>query len=445
MKPLDDIQHRFLYELGEGSYGVVYLAEDNINGGRLAVKIPRPNDQLDLSMLERSLWDEIEHLIQLSPYQNPHPHIVQPKGIKRFRGEDGSDLLGIITEFVPGRFHPETGRVKGCDLESYLAGNPRRNEPIDRGKLVRAVQQICDALGHAHRQRVFHRDVKPNNILVRLPDESIKVADWGVAKNIEADGLWEGSIVGTRPYMAAEVLIRMDLYRPAVRREHPVIDHRADLFSLGVTLFKIAVGRHPFRTPQEIGDEEHRLAQKGLLSEAIGTNLAKVVMRVMEHDAESRYQSAEEFASAFYNAWKSQAEAIDSQSSTETTPQSRSSLEKSLEEIGAGVKLGNRDGAADAKYRKLISQFSQEAATYLHYARFCAVYRTKEDAIRILTQGVQNVPQDAELRYQRARMFREAGKIPEAIEDLETSLKIGLPPERVSPAQRLLEKLKAAG
>ena len=54
MKPLDDIQHRFLYELGEGSYGVVYLAEDNINGGRLAVKIPRPNDQLDLSMLERS-------------------------------------------------------------------------------------------------------------------------------------------------------------------------------------------------------------------------------------------------------------------------------------------------------------------------------------------------------------------------------------------------------
>ena len=294
MKPLDDIQHKFLYELGEGSYGVVYLAEDCINGGQLAIKIPKPSDQVELSVLEGSLWEEIEKLIQLCPYQNPHPNIVQPKGIKRFRSAEGEDLLGIITEFVPGKFHPETGKIKGCDLESWLVGNPRRNEPIDIQKLVRAVQQICSALSHAHRQKVYHRDVKPNNILVRLPDETIKLADWGVAKNTDLEGLWEGSVVGTRPYMATEILIRMDLYRPASRKDIPVIDHRADLYSLGVTLFKVTTGKHPFRTPQEIGDPEYRRSQQQALASSVGSNLAKVVMRVLEHDADNRYQTADD-------------------------------------------------------------------------------------------------------------------------------------------------------
>ena len=443
MKPQDDIQHKFLYELGEGSYGIVYLAEDCINGGRLAIKIPKPSDMIDLSLLESSLWEEMEKLIQLCPYQNPHPNIVHPRGVKRFRGEDGSDLLGIITEFVPGRFYAETGKIKGCDLEAYLAGSPRRNEPIDLTKLVRAVQQICAALSHAHKQNVFHRDIKPNNILVRMPDETIKLADWGVAKNIDLEGLWEGSVVGTRPYMAMEVLVRMDLYRPASRKESHVIDHRADLFSLGVTLFKIIVGRHPFRTPQEIGDPEHRYAQQQALAELIGSNLAKVVMRVLEHDADDRYQSADEFSRAMTNASKLQTKLSDAKAPSASNPDLEAEMTERLEEVEQTVRRGNPDGSAEQKFRALISQYPESPKPYLQYARFCAACRTKEDVIRILSQGVQNVPQDADLRYQRARVFREAGKVPEAIEDLEMSLRLGLASEKSASASRLLEKLKS--
>ena len=443
MKPLDDIQHKFLYELGEGSYGVVYLAEDCINGGQLAIKIPKPSDQVELSVLEGSLWEEIEKLIQLCPYQNPHPNIVQPKGIKRFRSAEGEDLLGIITEFVPGKFHPETGKIKGCDLESWLVGNPRRNEPIDIQKLVRAVQQICSALSHAHRQKVYHRDVKPNNILVRLPDETIKLADWGVAKNTDLEGLWEGSVVGTRPYMATEILIRMDLYRPASRKDIPVIDHRADLYSLGVTLFKVITGKHPFRTPQEIGDPDYRRSQQLALASSVGSNLAKVVMRVLEHDADNRYQTADDFASAMINASKSQIAQLETNAGIPETKVPNVDLMEQLEQVERAALQGNIDGTVEKKYRDLISDFSYSPKPYLHYARFCATYRTKEDVIRILNQGIHHVPQDAELRYQRARVFREAGKIPEAIEDIELCLSLGISTEKSRSAQRLLETLKS--
>ena len=116
IKPQDDVQHRFLYELGEGSYGVVYLAEDRINGGRLAIKIPKPNDNVDLSVLERSLWEEISHLTQLSPYSSPHPNIVQPKGVKRFRGEDGADttLSALWQDHIPWPVRPVTGLLQLC-------------------------------------------------------------------------------------------------------------------------------------------------------------------------------------------------------------------------------------------------------------------------------------------------------------------------------------------
>ena len=434
MKPQDDVQHRFLYELGEGSYGVVYLAEDRINGGRLAIKIPKPNDHVDLSVLERSLWEEISHLTQLSPYDNPHPHIVQPKGVKRFRSEDGIDLLGIITEFVPGRVHPETGRVKGCDLETHLVGSPRRPDSLDRVKLVRAVAQVCDALAHAHRKNVFHRDIKPNNILVRLPDETVKVADWGVAKNIEMDGLWEGSIVGTRPYMPPEVLARMDLYRPPDAREPQKIDHRADIFSLGISVFKIVAGRHPFKNPNDIGNPVQRAAQEEVLALAIGAPLAAVVMRALEHEADRRYADANEFAAALNQG-------LAQQSPVGASP-GPATLDERLEQASAIVRAGDRDGSAESRYQAIIADFPGDPRPYLDFARFCASFRTHDDTARILSTGIERAPASADLRFQRGRIYRAVGRTTEAAADLETALHLGLDADRAVQAERLLARLR---
>src|SRR4051812_1940548 len=116
MMPRDDDQHRFLHKLGEGAYGVVFLAEDTIVGEIVAIKIPKVSDEVNLSMLESTLREEINVLKKLCPPLKPHPHIVRPKGVKKFQSESGTDLMGIITEFVPGHRNEENHRVMGCDL-----------------------------------------------------------------------------------------------------------------------------------------------------------------------------------------------------------------------------------------------------------------------------------------------------------------------------------------
>ncbi len=439
MKPLDDVQHRFLYELGEGSYGVVFLAEDRINGGRLAIKIPKPNDHVDLSILEQSLWEEIAHLTALSPYDSPHPNIVQPKGVKRFRSEEGDDLLGIITEFIPGRVHPTTGRIRGCDLETHLVGSPRRSDPIDRTQLVRAIVQVCDALAHAHRKNVFHRDIKPNNILVRLPDETVKVADWGVAKNIEMEGVWEGSIVGTRPYMPPEVLARMELYKLPDAKEPARIDHRADIYSLGVTVFRIVTGKHPFKNPGEIDNPEHRASQEQALAGAIGAPLAAVVMKAIEHDAGKRYSNARDFSQALEQNLNRPTGPL-----TSTTTPAPSMAER-LEEASAVVRGGNPDGSAESRYQAIISDYPNEPRPYLDYARFCAAYRTHDDTLRVLTAGIELAAESADLHFQRGRIHRSLGNVREAMADLKEALRIGLDAEKIAQAERLLARLQESG
>jgi len=440
MKPLDDVQHRFLYELGEGSYGVVFLAEDRINGGRLAIKIPKPNDHVDLSILEQSLWEEIAHLTALSPYDSPHPNIVQPKGVKRFRSEEGDDLLGIITEFVPGRVHPTTGRMRGCDLETHLVGSPRKPDPIDRAQLVRSIVQVCDALAHAHRKNVFHRDIKPNNILVRLPDETVKVADWGVAKNIEMDGVWEGSIVGTRPYMPPEVLARMELYSLPNSKEPAKIDHRADIYSLGATVFRIVMGKHPFKNPNEIGDLAHRASQEQALAGAIGAPLAAVIMKAIEHDADKRYAGARDFSLALEQNLGCPTGPLVSAQAVAAP-----SMAERLEEASAIVRGGNSDGSAEARYQAIISDYPKEPRPYLDYARFCAAYRTQNDALRVLTAGVDLAAQCADLHFQRGRIYRAVGKVNDAVSDLKEALRIGLEAEKIVQAERLLARLQESG
>lgn len=437
MRPIDDEQHKFLYELGEGSYGVVYLVEDKVNGGLLAIKIPKPCEHSPISALEESLREEISHLIKLSPYSNPHKNIVQPKGIKRFRSEEGSDLLGIITEFIPGRL-TDLGRIKGCDLESFLAGHPRRI-PLDIDVLIDSMKQVCSALSHAHKNKVFHRDIKPNNILVKLPEGTIKVVDWGVAKNIELDGFWEGSIVGTRPYMPPELLVLMDLYHPHDGKSLASPDHRADIYSLGITIFKIATGKHPFRSGQEIRDAEHRKLQHEILKDALTESISLVVMKSIEFDPENRYSTIDEFSAALTAA------AAVRHSSNQNAQSSNSDIQTKLKfrlaEISGQIRSGSSGGSIEGRYRALLSEFPSCEEVYLAYAGFCSTYRSPEEAVRVLSEGIAALPEVPTFYFQRARISRELNRLSAAIQDMETALRLGLPPDKIRMAERLLKMM----
>ena len=271
-----------------------------------------------------------------------------------------------------------------------------------------------------------------------MPDEAVKVADWGVAKNIEMDGLWEGSIVGTRPYMPPEVLARMDLYRPPGSSEPQRIDHRADIFSLGATVFKIVTGKHPFKSPHDIGNPAHRAAQEAVLAAAVGPSIAAAVMVALEHDADARYGDALQFAAAMNAAFsRGDAPRI-------VPPRPAATLEDRLEEVSSGVKEGNRDGSGEARYRSIIADFPDDPRPYLEYARFCASFRTHEDAVHVLSEGITNVPGSPDLHFQRGRIYRGLGKVSAASEDLAAAVRLGLDAEKVTQAERLLARLREA-
>jgi serine/threonine protein kinase len=299
---------------------------------------------------------------------------------------------------------------------------------------------VCDALAHAHRKNVFHRDIKPTNILVRLPDETVKVADWGVAKNIEMDGVWEGSIVGTRPYMPPEVLARMDLYSLPDSKEPAKMDHRADIYSLGATVFRIVTGKHPFKNPNEIGNAAHRASQEQVLAGAIGAPLAAAIMKAIEHDADKRYNDAKEFSQALeQNLERPTGPLVSAPAGAAPTMAER------LEEASAIVRGGNSDGSAESRYQAIISDYPREPRPYLDYARFCAAYRTHEDTLRVLTAGIDLTAPCADLYFQRGRIYRAVGKVKEAITDLKEALRIGLDAEKIVQAERLLARLEDSG
>lgn len=454
MMPRDDDQHRFLYKLGEGAYGVVYLAEDTIGGEMVAIKIPKVSDEVNLATLESSLKEEINILKSLCPPLRPHPHIVRPKGVKKFQSESGADLMGIITEFVPGNLNENTRQIMGCDLETYLVGYPRRPD-IDKAKLVTAFVQVCSALSHAHKLKFYHRDIKPSNILVHLPEGIVKVADWGVSKNTRQDGLWEGSFVGTPPYMAAEVLMLNEMYVPQARRSNrPIeIDHRADIYSLGITIFKIATRSHPFRKGSEIGDRNHRALQQAALASVLGEPLAAAVMKSIEFEADNRYQTADEFAEALKQAlnrdpqhatppiqvWDDEPVPPTPERIVETPS---GALQARLNEALRLMHEGNKGGSAQKAYRAIVADYPNHPDAYLEFVRNCS-FLPPEDVIEILSKGIQQLPQEAVLYYQRGRKLQEIGRKNEALQDLETCLRLGIAQDKASKAQRLLDRLRA--
>ena len=155
-----------------------------------------------------------------------------------------------------------------------------QEEKLDPHHAIQLVPELCDALQYAHSEGVIHRDIKPENILLDTRGR-IKIADFGLAK-IAGNGPDAGlthtqQVMGTWNYMAPE------------QKERPTeVDHRADIYSLGVVIYEMLTGELPlgrFQAPSA--------------KVAIDTRLDEVVMRALEKEPERRYQHASEFKSGF--------------------------------------------------------------------------------------------------------------------------------------------------
>ena len=256
--------------VGRGGMGVVYKARQKRLGRFVALKILSPKIGQDPAFAER-FTREAQAMGMLN-----HPHIVavydfgqtpsprfsgEGQGVRAAGGEGG--LYYFIMEFVDG-----------VNVRQLL----------DTGKLVPAealaiVPQICEALQYAHDHGVVHRDIKPENLLIDK-EGRVKIADFGIAKLVGRDAkdrtlTGAGQIVGTPQYMAPEQI------------EHPLqVDHRADIYSLGVVFYQMLTGELPigrFAPPSK--------------KVQIDVRLDEVVLRALEKEPELRYQQASQVKS----------------------------------------------------------------------------------------------------------------------------------------------------
>ena len=260
-------RYRIEREAGAGGMATVYLAEDTKHHRRVAVKVLRA--ELAASLGSERFLREIEIAAGLH-----HPHILP---LYDSGGED--EVLYYVMPFIEGQSLRDR-LTKGGAL------------PIDEG--VRIIREVTDALAYAHGRGLIHRDIKPENIL--LSGAHALVTDFGVAKAVsDAAGAASltatGIAMGTPAYMAPEQAMA-----------DPGLDHRVDLYALGVMAYEILAGRAPFvggNAQQVIA--AHLTQAPDPLSKhrpAVPPALEALVMRCLEKNAGDRWQRAEDILRA---------------------------------------------------------------------------------------------------------------------------------------------------
>lgn len=233
--------------LGAGGMGAVYKARQKSLDRIVALKIIKA-DLVEIPAFADRFSREAKALAKLS-----HPNIV---GVHDFGKVD--DIFYLIMEYV-----------EGTDLRQLIATQELRPE-----QALAIVPQICCALQFAHDQGILHRDIKPENILVDRTG-SVKVADFGLAKLLadpeqNHDLTATNQVMGTVKYMSPEQL-----------EGSPQIDHRADIYSLGVVFYELLTGELPlgrFAVPSEKAQIDARIDE--------------IVLRALEKNAGDRYQHA---------------------------------------------------------------------------------------------------------------------------------------------------------
>jgi eukaryotic-like serine/threonine-protein kinase len=245
-------KYRILSPLGSGGFGTVYLAEDTWIDKKVAIKVPHKQN-LDFSQMLK----EPRLLASLS-----HPNIVTILTAEK------EQVFFIVMEYVPG----ET-------LEQIIV----RDGALDLSRALDFTCQICNAVDHAHRVGIIHRDLRPGNMLV---SESglLKVSDFGTSRFLEiaAHGT---TVIGSPPYMAPEQF-------------HGKAVFASDIYSVGVTMYQMLTGVLPYDTPAPADLDKlmrgELVSPPRLKNKAIPKAISDIVLRALSPDLTVRYQRAGE-------------------------------------------------------------------------------------------------------------------------------------------------------
>jgi tRNA A-37 threonylcarbamoyl transferase component Bud32 len=252
-------------KLGEGATSEVFLCQDPFRGRQVAVKRIFPEALRDpvrgrlfrkLFFTEASLAGKLEH-----------PHIAQI-----FDAGIGEDSGYIVMEYVPG------GTMERfCTPETLL--------PVEQA--LEIAFKCARALGFAHTRGVTHRDIKPGNILYATEPTDVRISDFGLAINLGSETT-QVTGVGSPAYMSPE----------QIRDE--VVDHRTDLYSLGVVMYQMLTGQLPYRGSNKFSIifqiTQYEPPPPSSHRPEVPQSLDRIVRRAMQKDAAQRYQSGDELA-----------------------------------------------------------------------------------------------------------------------------------------------------
>jgi eukaryotic-like serine/threonine-protein kinase len=246
-------KYKILQPIGSGGFGSVYLAEDTWIDKKVALKVPHKQN-LDFGELLR----EPRLLASLN-----HPNIVTI-----LTAEKQENVFFIVMEFVPG-----------VTLETIIA----REGALDVARALDYTCQISNAVDHAHRSGVLHRDLRPSNVLV-TDGGLLKVADFGTSRFLEiaAHGT---TVIGSPPYMAPEQFQGKAVFA-------------SDIYSLGVTMYQMLTGVLPYGTPSPADLDRlmkgELLTAPRLKNPKIPKAINDIVLKAMAPDIHARYQRAAE-------------------------------------------------------------------------------------------------------------------------------------------------------
>lgn len=262
-------------KLGEGGMGAVYLAENVAINQRIAVKVLHPESAASDETVQR-FNREADAIARLS-----HPNTIR---VFIF-GKTPDPLIYLAMEFVDGTSLREELHERG---------------PFDELRTINILRQTLHALHEAHELGIVHRDMKPDNIMLtrfRGVDDFVKVLDFGIAKVKEQDGQDQrkltqaGIVYGTPEYLSPE------------QARGKEIDHRADLYAIGIILYEMLTGSVPFTGQTSLAILSGHVYQEppapnSIAKTPIAEAMQQVMAKAIAKDPKDRYQSAMDFLEA---------------------------------------------------------------------------------------------------------------------------------------------------
>jgi hypothetical protein len=256
-------RYRILERVGKGGMGVLYRGVDPVLDREVAIKVMLVDFSDDTEQMRPRFYREAQAAAKLQ-----HSNIVTI-----FEFAEDNNTPYVVMEFL-----------RGTPLDARL----KSPIPLTLEEKVHVAAQLCTALHYAHEQGVVHRDIKPANLFL-LPDGTVKLLDFGVAKLTTSTLTRQGDVLGSVSYMSPEQVSGSD-----------ALDGRSDIFSVGVMLYELLIGRKPFQgdSPTSTIVKILREDPPGMetLASTLPPRLIGVMRKALAKDPAQRFQTAGDMA-----------------------------------------------------------------------------------------------------------------------------------------------------